>query len=349
MKLTLIYSGGTIGCAGEPLNPMPAADFMALWDRHVGTGLDIGIDWQWIDPPLDSPEMVPQDWARLARLILRGRTDQAVLLLHGTDTMAWTAAALAFLLTLYGTDGRPAGRLDTPVVLTGSQRPLFEGEALRKDTDALANLDAAIGACGDGHGAVRVAFGGEILPGARVDKISTTADRAFDCPKGIAPTPALAAADPAALLAQLDRLGPHLGAKAIINVTPTPTDGALLVQYLSAVIDGMGEKLGAIHLNGYGVGNFSNQSMIAPLLKAAHDRGVLIIAGSQVSHGDVTPSTYVSGHWLAGCGALPSADMATPALHAKLHLAMALGAANGWDLAAMERFVLTPVAGELRA
>jgi L-asparaginase/Glu-tRNA(Gln) amidotransferase subunit D len=75
----------------------------------------------------------------------------------------------------------------------------------------------------------------------------------------------------------------------------------------------------------------------------------LIVAGSQVPYGDVDPSTYDSGHWMAGCGAMASADMATAAVHVKLQLALALGAAEGWDQARMERFFQTPVAGELRA
>jgi L-asparaginase len=350
MKLALIYSGGTVGCADEPLEPLSARDFQTLWSRHVGPRLDgaATIGWQWLEPPLDSSEMTPGDWARLARMILGACERQAVLLLHGTDTMAWTAAALGFLLTLLDGEGRPVGRLDMPVVLTGAQRPLFEGDAIRPGTDALANLETAIRACAGGEAGVRVAFGGEVLPGARVVKMSTTADRAFACPKGAAPCPGLPAADPAALALQLDRLAPHLGAKAVIVVTPGPNSPALLAASLAGTIDRLGERLGAIYLNGYGIGNFPGRVEIAPQLRAAHGRGVLIVAGSQVAHGDVDPSTYGAGHWLTACGAVASADMATPAVHAKLHVALALGAAEGWDRDRMERFFLTPVAGELR-
>jgi L-asparaginase len=327
MKLALIYSGGTIGCAGSPLKPLPVKEFQALWGRHAAAHFDdiLAVDWQWLAPALDSSDMTPADWGKLAGMALDAREEQAVLLLHGTDTMAWTAAALAFLLTLYDPKGRPVGRFGMPVVLTGSQRPLFSGDGIRPDTDALDNLRTAIDACGVRRPEVTVAFGGKILPGARVMKVSTTADRAFGCPKGEAPCPELAVAQTGDLLAQLDRLAPHLGKRAVVSVTPSPAG-----------------------LNGYGIGNFPAKSLLAPILRSAHDRGILIVAGSQVPHGDVDPSTYGAGHWLGECGAIPSADMATPAAHAKLYAAMALGAANGWDQVETERFFLTPVAGEIR-
>lgn len=349
MSVQLIYSGGTIGCAGSPLAPLPAAGFRALWQRHVAARLGgAAFQWQWLDPPLDSSEMVPADWLRLARLVAAAEED-AVLLLHGTDTMAWTAAALAFLLTLYDGAGTPVGRLAKPVVLTGAQRPLFEGDGIKPGTDALENLRTALNAAALGRREVIVAFGSLTLRGPRVMKMSTRDDRAFTCPKGSTPAPHLPAAEPAALAAQLDRLAPHLGARAVATVTAAPTDSALLCGQIEAIAGRLGEKLGAIHLMGYGIGNFPARRTLAPLLRTLHGRGVLLVAGSQVPHGDVDPGTYGAGHWLGECGALSAADMTPAAVHAKLHAALALGAANGWQQAQMERFFLTPVAGERRA
>jgi L-asparaginase len=351
MKLALIYSGGTIGCAGTPLKPLSATAFQVLWGRHVEPRLDWGLvlEWHWLEPALDSSEMTPADWIRLARLVLGTDDRRATLLLHGTDTMAWTSAALAFLLTLFDRDGKAVARFPQPMVLTGAQRPLFESDGLHPNTDALGNLNAAIQACGAEMPGVTVAFGGVVLTGARVMKMSTSADRAFDCPKGTAPCPVLPAASTVEVLAQLDRLAPHFGARAAVSLTPCPADGDVVHGQIESIINKLDEKLGAIHLNGFGIGNFPDRQKLAPLLRAAHDRGILIIAGSQVPHGDVDPSTYGAGHWLGDCGAISSADVATPAVHAKLYLAMALGAANDWEPAEMERFFMTPVAGELRS
>ncbi|HUF87205.1 MAG TPA: asparaginase domain-containing protein [Thermohalobaculum sp.] len=348
MRLRLIYSGGTIGSAGQPLEPLQAAEFHALWDRHVAPRLgEAELVWHWLDPPLLSSELVPADWGRLARLVL-GADEDAVLLLHGTDTMAWTAAALAFLLTLYAADGTPRGRFARPVVLTGAQRPLFEGDGLRPGTDALENLRTALNAAALGRREVIVAFGSLSLRGPRVMKMSTRDDRAFTCPKGSTPAAPLPEATAAALTAQLDRLAPHLGARAVLTVTASPTEAAQLVRQLEAIIDAMDDKLGAIHLLGYGTGNFPARSALTPLLRALHDRGVVLVAGSQVPHGAVDPAAYGAGHWLTDCGALSAADMTGASVHAKLHVGLALAATHGWQRVDMERFFLTPVAGERR-
>ena len=352
MTVRLIYTGGTIGCDGDPLAPLPADTFRARWARHVAPALGGTAEpaWQSLEPPLDSSEMTPAAWGRVARLVLEAAAEgEAPLVLHGTDTMAWTASALAFLLTLYNAGGTPAGRLATPVVLTGAQRPLFEGDGPREGTDALENLRAAFNAFALGRAEIMVAFGGLTLRGARVMKMSTRDDRAFSCPRGSTPAPALDPAEPAALMTQLDRLAPHLGAKAVVTVTPGPTEPALLAASIAGMVEKLGESLGAIHLNGYGIGNFSARAELAPLLRDLRGRGVALVAGSQVPHGDVAPGAYGPGRWLVDCGALPAADMTAAAVHTKLQIALALAAAHGWGLADIERFFATPVAGERRA
>lgn len=350
MTLRLIYSGGTIGCAGEPLVPMAATEFRALWDRHVAPRIrGADFDWHWLSPALDSSEMAPADWGRLARLVLEaGEGDDAVLLLHGTDTMAWTAAALAFLLTLYEGDGTPVARFAKPVVMTGAQRPLFEGDGVKPGTDALDNLVTAINAVALGRREVTVAFGNLSLRGPRVMKMSTRDDRAFTCPRGSTPAPPLPEAETGALVAQLDRIAPHLGAGAVVTVTAAPTAPDLLRAQVDAVAEALGDDLGALHLQGYGIGNFPDRKALAPILRGLHDRGVLLVAGSQVPHGDVEPGAYGAGHWLGECGALSAADMTAASVHAKLHVALALAAANGWGTAEAERFMRTSVAGERR-
>lgn len=352
MTLRVVYTGGTIGCDGDPLAPVPAAEFTMRWARHVMPALGEGPDftWQWLDPALDSSEMTPADWARLARLVLEvDAEDEAVLLLHGTDTMAWTAAGLALLLTLYGEAGTPTGRLAMPIVLTGAQRPLFEGDGLRTGADALENIRTALNAVSLGRREVMVAFGNVTLRGPRVMKMSTRDDRAFSCPKGSSPAPALASADPGALAVQLDRLAPHLGAKAVLTITAAPTDPTLFAHWLEGAVESLGEKLGAIHLQGYGIGNFPGRAVLTPLLAGLRERGVPIVAGSQVPHGDVEPGGYGAGRWLLDCGAVPAGDMTAAAVHAKLHVALTLAAAHGWKLNDVERFLEMPVAGERRA
>ena len=182
----------------------------------------------------------------------------------------------------------------------------------------------------------------------RIAVLDQIADQAFDCPKGAAPCPVLPAVETSDLLAQLERLAPHLGKRAVVSVTPNPVGDGRLRDQVEAIVDKLGDKLGAMYLNGYGIGNFPEKNVLTPVLRSAHDRGILIVAGSQVPHGDVDPSIYGAGHWLGECGAISTADMAAPAVHAKLYVAMALGAANGWNQFEIECFFKTPVAGELR-
>lgn len=352
--ITLVYSGGTIGCTGRPLAPMPVEDFRALWNTELAPTLPTGdeaLDWRWIEPPLDSSAMTAADWGALAEVILTSIASGATgaVLLHGTDTMAWTAAALAMLSVAVDDEGAPTGRLATPVVLTGAQRPLFSDGTVDPGSDAPANAALAFEAVAEAGAGVRVAFGGAILPGARVCKTSTTDDTAFAAPNGPGEMGALPAAAPNRLLDQLAELRPHLGRRAVLVVTPTPNDPGLLRDTLSASIDRLGDRLGALHLQGYGIGNFPGEEIMAPLFAGLRDRGVLVTVGTQAWRGRVEPAAYDAGNWLTRLGVIGVRDMVLPAVTAKLHLALALAAARGWPADRARRFFLTPLAGEVAA
>src|SRR5262245_48188383 len=135
-RIYVLYTGGTIGMAGRPLAPMPAERLAALLHgmpgfdppwltlHPLGRG-DVRIQYTLdaFEHPIDSSSMTPQDWVKIARRVLDHYTEHdGFVVLHGTDTMAWTTSALAFLL-----EG-----LAKPVVVTGSQVPLTQTR-----TDAL--------------------------------------------------------------------------------------------------------------------------------------------------------------------------------------------------------------------
>lgn len=346
MKPALIYTGGTIGSAGEPLEPLAYADFQALWLRHVEPRLGAPRSWHWIERPVDSTEAAPGDWLTLARLVLDGGADGPVIMLHGTDTLAWSTSALAMLLTLFDDGGRPVGRHAHAVVVTGSQRPLFLDDEIAPGTDAVANLELAFEiASGAGPG-VTLAFAGEALPGARVMKLSATDDRAFACPRGKAPAPDLPGAGTSGLSAQLDRLAPHFGKKIVLPILAAPAAPDLHLGLVDSAIRFAGDRLGAVHLHGYGIGNFPAGPLLAPVLLAARGAGALIVADSQTPGGVMDPGTYGAGSWLTDLGALSAGDMTPAAVDAKLHLTLAMGAANSWSPEQMENFFLTPAAGE---
>lgn len=361
---TLLYTGGTIGAAGVPLTPLPAAEFRVRVDA---AGLLGDAWWDATARPIDSTDATPADWATIARHVLAA--PGAVTILHGTDTMAWTAAALGFLLTEIDPEGKPRARHGAPVIFTGSQRPLFgpgEGaNGVADGSDAPANLalarNAANDAQRDGRRGVWLAFGGQVLPGTRALKADTLADAAFEAPLEPVDTPAsapasvptalmeLPAAQPGGLARQLDEVAPFLGRRMVLSVTAAPNAPHHHAAVLSGAITALGPSLGAILLLGYGLGNMPGQAALAPILSAAAERGVLIAAGSQVPRGPVWPTLYAAGHWLRALGAVPAGDMTAAAMHAKLHVVLALAAARGWDGERARAVLTTPLAGEMSA
>ena len=338
----VLYAGGTIGSYGTPLAPLTGADFQT---RSLVAGMTVCSECTWIDPPLDSPEATPADWVGLAEKVLQANAPTIVL--HGTDTMAWSAAALAYLTTEIGADGAACARYSPPIVFTGSQLPLFRGDGLWPGSDAPENLTLAAEAVQMRTGGVWLAFGGRVMPGTRVTKVSTTDPLAFDTPNGPGAMPDLPTATTKRLLTQLAEIKPYLGRRAVAAIRPAPNRHDLTARMISGVIDTMGDDLGAVHLLGYGLGNIPAQRYLKPVISAARDRGVLIAISSQIPHGLVDPSVYDTGYWLSEVGALATGDMQIPAVQAKLHMVLALAASRGWDASVCRRVFLTPLAAEL--
>ena len=161
--LSLLATGGTIACTPGPdgLEPtLRAADLLAC----LGSALPCRVRPQDVFL-LDSSNVQPEEWCALARAVREALdASDGVVITHGTDTMAYTAAALSFLL---------AG-VQKPVILTGSQLP--PGHPL---SDARLNLLRAIAAAQAGVAGVYVCFGDRLISGVRCVKTHTTAMDAF--------------------------------------------------------------------------------------------------------------------------------------------------------------------------
>ncbi len=340
----VIYAGGTIGCAGSPLTPLPGPVFR---DRCVAAGMLAGARWEWTEPALDSAAMGPADWLGLATRVLA--EEGPAILLHGTDTMAWTAAALAILLTELDAEGAPIARLPEPVVLTGAQRPLLAAEGIDPASDAPANLRAAEAEALSGRPGVWLAFGGRVLPGARTAKRATLADAAFEAPMGWTPAPALPPAGRARLADQAAEIACGLGARRVITLVATPDAPDALAEHLEAAMAAVGARLGAVHLLGTGLGTLPDERALAPLIARATARGVLVALGTQVPEGPVDPVRYGAGAWAVAAGAVPTGDMTVPAAGAKLRILLALAASRGWDRDRLARAFARPIAGEIGA
>ncbi|MEL6478139.1 MAG: asparaginase domain-containing protein [Pseudomonadota bacterium] len=344
MSVTLLYTGGTIGSAGVPLDTLPGPEFAALFDAHVRAHLPERVRKATLlhtDPTLDSTSMQPLDWLRLARRIVE--IDGDVVVLHGTDTMAWTAAALAFLLQTYSAAGEVTGRLQKRVVVTGSQVPLFDGAGLAEGSDALGNLLGALAAARGGGGAV-LHFAGDTLDAARVMKTSCTNWEAFTMPNGPGAATEVPATTAGNVLSSLEKLGAFFGRSAVIPLLAAP--GAALGKQLAALASAEGYPLGAVHLLGFGIGNLPEELELTAALQHLRSQQIPVVISTQCPHGRIAPQTYAVGDWLSGCGVLGMGDRTPAAVQVKLHLTLALSALYGWGEQEMRAFLLRHVAGE---
>lgn len=328
----LIYTGGTIGMTKTASGYAPMADFPALLERLLGSAGNALPRYTLVRyaQPIDSANAAPADWQTVARDIA-ARYDQhdGFVVLHGTDTMAFTASALSFMLQ----------GLRKPVILTGSQIPL---EAAR--SDAAQNLVGALQlAAADALNEVAIYFNQRLLRGNRSSKLSTEALNAFDSPN----YPPLAQVgidihwNRSALLprAQQERFElPDYGAARVLSLRFAP---GMPQQVLDALL---GCRPQALILECYGAGNAPDRDpALLESLGRASAAGMVLVARSQCQHGKVAIGTYAAGAGMAAAGVIGAGDMSFEAVYAKLHHLFALGLAPDAVRAAMQR----DLAGEL--
>ena len=163
MKLMLLATGGTIACTQTENGLAPTLRAQDLLDR-LSDSLPCEVEARDVFR-MDSSNMQPEEWSILARAIDEAlKTCDAVVVTHGTDTMAYTAAALSYMLAGVG----------KPVILTGSQLPLSHPL-----TDARLNLLRALNAAAAGVPGVYVCFHDRLISGVRCVKTHTTSMDAF--------------------------------------------------------------------------------------------------------------------------------------------------------------------------
>ncbi|HEY4261351.1 MAG TPA: asparaginase, partial [Schlesneria sp.] len=178
-KVFVLYTGGTIGMApkerdrpGSPLEPKPLAELLKYVPAMGNTDIELG--YESFDKPLDSSDLGPNHWIEIAERI-EAVYDQynGFVILHGTDTLSYTASALAFMFQ----------SLRKPVVVTGSQLPISDAR-----TDAVMNLVNAIYIAGwmatglPCIPEVVVVFADKVLRGCRTRKVSSKSWAGFDSP-----------------------------------------------------------------------------------------------------------------------------------------------------------------------
>lgn len=331
----MLHTGGTLGMAGgRPAVLRPGAFFKMMRARvpELTDLADLELE---LFSNVDSSEMQPEMWTAMATLLAKRLPgfDGAVVT-HGTDTLAFTASALSFMLR----------GLKKPVVLTGSQRPLGEPRS-----DARLNLINAVTSALHGPPEVTLCFDSHLYRGNRTRKVKVAEYDAFDSPN----FPVLGT------LGVETRFLPGLKPRGRFQLLPKLDPRVFLLPIFPGLdpelARGLLPRLRGLVLEAYGAGNFPvdprRGRSFVPLFREARARGVPIVVVSQAYRNGVDLTLYESGAIALAEGAISGGDMTPAAALAKLMHALALypleagGAAP--SLAKVRRYIETPVAGEL--
>ncbi len=306
-KILLLHTGGTLGMApsGEPttLAPGPFLDHLVEQVPELRRLADLTVE---VPFNCDSATLEPARVLALAALIrARANAFDGFVLIHGTDTMAFTASVLGFLLADLG----------EPVVLTGSQRPLAFARS-----DARSNLINAVDLACRGVAEVGIAFGSRWLRGVASDKASVGRFEAFHSPN----------------LEPLAELGVDVWLKEdagrFERRVPSGLGAALemdllvLTPHPGMVWRKAPEGVRAILIQAFGAGNLPmGRDDLKAFLAEARARNLPIVVTSQCEDGGVDLSAYELGRALEGAGAIAGGLHTRWAALAKLGLLLGAG------------------------
>lgn len=330
-KVCIIYTGGTIGMVRTKAGYSPDKSIIHnVLSEFEGMSTEElpSFDLIEYDPLLDSSNIALEEWIKMARDIEQRYDDyDGFVILHGTDTMAYTASALSFMF-----DG-----LTKPVILTGSQIPLGE---LRND--ARDNLITALMLAGAySVPEVCLYFGGLLLRGNRATKISADDLLAFDSPN----YPPLAEAGVRISIEEKMLLKPGKGLKlvefgqhqiAVLKIFP-----GIQFEVFENI---MTESLKGLVIEAFGAGNIPDtQGTMQKLLDKARENGTVIVVCTQCLKGSAIIGEYQVSEGLAKAGAVSGSDMTVEAAVTKLYYLLSMG----YDIDKIKKLMAENLRGEL--
>ena len=332
-KVYIAYTGGTIGMKSTEDGYVPATGYLEkLMNTIPELKSDILPDYQICEyePLLDSSNMTPDDWLKIANDIAAHYKEfDGFVVLHGTDTMAYTASALPFMLQ----------GLQKPVILTGAQIPLCKVR-----NDARENLvTALLIAANFKIPEVCLCFGDKLLRGNRAVKVDADSLDAFESPNFPA----------------LGTVGIEININWDLVLPPAKTRKPLTVNTLNEarvaglrlfpgisidiVKNFLQPPIRGLILQTYGIGNAPEDLKLISAFKAANDRGVIIVNCTQCLKGTVSMEDYATGAALAKAGVISGFDMTLEAALAKLSFLLN----QKLPVAKVKKMMQTDLRGEL--
>lgn len=323
-KLLLIATGGTIVSEQTEagLAPLLSADGLLRFVPELTERYDIDI------LPvmnIESPDLLPPQWRDMAAPIQERYEDyDGFVIVHGTDTLSFTAAAMSYLIQ----NSRKT------IVVTGSQYPIEDTV-----TDGKKNLrDSCVFAAESGMGGVYVVFAGQAILAGRAKKLYTKSDAAFASVNA-----------PLAAAVQGDRIVSYLPPPAPqepVSFYQELEERVLLVKLYPGMpleaVARAGESCRGILLEGYGVAGLP--AAIIPVIEAWKARGILVVVGTQALYEGTDLGLYTVGHALVEkrC-CIQSFDMTSEAAIVKLMYALG----RYQDAGQAEQEFLRPIGGDI--
>lgn len=337
-RILIIYTGGTIGMIEDPATKaLRPFDFSHLMENVPKVKmLDYQIDNIQFAPPIDSSDMSPEHWQQIASSISDNYDSyDGFVVLHGTDTMAYTASALSFMLQ----------GLSKPVIITGSQLPIGEVRTDGEENLITAlQIAAARGAKGDPLvQEVAILFENYLWRGNRATKISADNFNAFRSNN----YPPLATIGleieynvDAMLHDTLRRpLNPRYNFDASVGcVTLFPGMTREMLAHQLAV-----PGLKGVVMRTYGAGNAPTGQWFLEEVSAATHRGLVIMNVTQCVSGGVDDGRYQAGGALAAAGVLSGGDITFEAAVTKMMFLFGLGLGSE----GVKKYISTAICGEI--